>query len=418
MKASETAKNKKKRYNGRYYRRKPAASGKDKAATATRAVTGDTDSLKIFHDHLDHLKEEHRLRVIPGEVPATQVDFLSNDYLGLGSEAEKYREEFFTRFPDAAFTSSASRLLSRANKYHTRLEQYLEDLYGRPALLFNSGYHANIGIIQALAVPGTLFLADKLVHASAIDGLRLSGTDFKRFPHNDLRKLRRLIKENYASYERIIVIAESIYSMDGDTLDLKELVNIKREYPKVMLYVDEAHSFGVRGTRGLGLAEESGVIDEVDIIIGTLGKAAASAGAFAVTSPVMKQYLINSARSLIFSTAIPPAQAAWSILMIEKLTAMNDRRLHIQRLSRYLVSELERRLNFETTSNSQIVPLIIGDASEAVIMADFLSEKGFDTLAIRRPTVPAGSERLRFSINAALTERDIDNLITALSHYR
>lgn len=381
-------------------------------------IVKDYDPAKAYSQHLDNLERDHRLRVIPGEAKPGQVDLLSNDYLGLGAEAERYREEFAERFPDAAFTSSASRLLSRANKYHSRIEQYLEELYGRPALLFNSGYHANVGILQALAIPGTLFVADKLIHASAIDGLRLSGADFKRYPHNDINKLRRIVKENYEAYDRIIVVAESIYSMDGDEANLDALVKLKKEYPKVMLYLDEAHAFGVRGLRGLGLAEEKDCLENIDLIVGTLGKAAASAGAFVICSPDMKRYLLNTARSFIFSTAISPAQAAWSILMIEKMVGMNDRRLHLQRLGKYLVKELERRLNFESPAKTQIVPLIIGDASEAVLMSEYLADKGFDTLAIRRPTVPAGSERLRFSLNARLTEKDIDRLITALSHYR
>lgn len=382
------------------------------------ASVNNIDPQEIYKQYLVHLEREHRLREIPGELTKKIIDLLSNDYLGLGQEVEKYKEEFFQRFPDVTFTSSASRLLSRANKYHNRLEEYLQELYGRPALMFNSGYHANIGVIQALAVSGTLFIADKLIHASAIDGLRISGADYKRFPHNDIKKLRRIIKENSAKYDRIIVITESIFSMDGDQADLQELIKIKKGNPKVMLYLDEAHAFGVRGLKGLGLAEEMGLEKEIDIIVGTLGKAAASAGAFVITSPTLKQYLINTARSLIFSTAISPAQAAWSILMIEKITQLNERRLHLQRLSKYMVKELERRLNFESPATTQIVPLIIGDASEAVLMANYLASKGFDSLAIRRPTVAAGSERLRFSLNAGMTEKDIDNLITALSHYR
>ncbi|MDE6009971.1 MAG: 8-amino-7-oxononanoate synthase [Muribaculaceae bacterium] len=387
---------------------------KSKTKEPPQPITAPTQAyLKV----LEHLKEEHNLRSIPSDLSAERVDLLSNDYLGLGAEAHIYRKEFEERFPDAQMTSSASRLLSRRNRYHNRLEEYLGELYGRRALLFNSGYHANVGIIQALAIPGTLFLADKLVHASIIDGLRLCGADFKRYPHNDMRNLKRLIKENYKEYERIIVITEGIFSMDGDMAPINQLVELKRQYPKVMLYLDEAHSFGVRGMQGLGVAEETGHIPDIDIIIGTLGKAAASAGAFAITSAEMKQYLINTARSFIFSTALSPAQAAWSILMIEKLVAMNDRRLHLQRLSKYIVRELSRRLNFESPAITQIVPLIIGDASEAVLMSNYLAQNGFDSLAIRKPTVPAGSERLRFSLNALLTEKDIDRLITALSHY-
>lgn len=374
--------------------------------------------VKGYADFLSNLEKEHRLRQIPTSDGSGRIDLLSNDYLGLAAEAHLYLPEFHERFPDAAFTSSASRLLSRANRYHLQLEQYLEQLYGRPALLFNSGYHANVGIIQALALPGTLFLADKLVHASIIDGLRLSGADFKRFPHNDPRRLQRLLADLHDSYQRIIVIAEGIYSMDGDMAPLRELADLKSRYPKMMLYLDEAHSFGVRGQKGLGLAEELGLIDSCDLIIGTLGKAAASAGAFAITSPVMKDYLLNTTRSFIFSTAISPAQAAWSILMIEKITQLHDRRLHLQHLSRHMVSELSRRLNFESPATTQIVPLIIGDAAEAVLMAGHMAAGGFDALAIRRPTVAAGSERIRFSLNALLSEKDIDRLISLIGRYR
>lgn len=380
--------------------------------------------LQFFEETLTHLKQENRLRTIPAakdsgsNLNSSTIDLLSNDYMGLAAEANLYADEFHRRFPDAEFSSSASRLLSRQNKYHNRLETLLGDLYQRPALLFNSGYHANVGIIQALAVSRTMFIADKLIHASAIDGLRLSGADFKRFHHNDISKLRRILKENYEDYDRLIVIVESIYSMDGDIAPLKELVKLKKSFPKVILYVDEAHAFGVRGARGLGLCEEYGIIDEVDIIIGTLGKAAASSGAFAICSETIKNYLINVARSLIFSTALSPAQTAWSILMVEKLIGMTERRQHLKNLSHEFVEQMERRNNIETPSTSQIVPLIVGDAGEAILMADYLRDNGFDTLAIRKPTVPAGSERLRFSLNALLTVKDITNLVGLIGKYR
>lgn len=413
-----------------------AASAKSKVKSAAKSSAGSAvrrtksagsalpaEPLNVYSAILEHLEADNRFRQIPEiDSEATNqkkpnVDLLSNDYLGLGQEADSYREEFLERFPDAQFTSSASRLLSRRNKYHNQLEAYLEQLYGRPVLLFNSGYHANVGIIQALAVPSTMFIADKLVHASAIDGLRLSEADFKRFPHNSISKLRRILTENYDDYERFIVVVESIYSMDGDISPLKELVKLKKEFPKVILYVDEAHAFGVRGLRGLGMAEELGIIDDIDIIVGTLGKAAASAGAFAVCSPMMKDYLINSARSFIFSTAISPAQAAWSLLMVEKLVGMNDRRERLKEISREFVDQMERRNNMETPSSTQIVPWIIGDAGEAVLISKYLRACGFDAMAIRKPTVPAGSERIRFSLNALLSDKEITRLVGAIGKY-
>lgn len=373
-----------------------------------------------YRNILSHLQKENRLRSIPLPDPDAfkRLDLVSNDYLGLAQEADKYKAEFFQRFPDADFSSSASRLLSRKNDYHLQLEMLLEKLYRRPALLFNSGYHANVGIIQALAIPGTLFIADKLVHASAIDGLRLGGADYKRFAHNDLKKLSRLIKQNYEEYSRIIVVVESIYSMDGDIAPLKKLVELKKKYPKLLIYVDEAHAFGVRGDRGLGLCEELGIINKVDFIIGTLGKAAASAGAFVISSQLMKDYLLNCARSFIFSTAISPAQAAWSILMIEKIVGMSARRLHLKRLSSTFVKILSDKANIESPSESQIVPVIIGDAGEALLFSRYLKEQGFDALAIRRPTVAAGSERIRFSLNALLEKDDIARLVSAIANYR
>lgn len=373
-----------------------------------------------YRNILSHLQKENRLRSIPLPDPDAfkRLDLVSNDYLGLAQEADKYKAEFFQRFPDADFSSSASRLLSRKNDYHLQLEMLLEKLYRRPALLFNSGYHANVGIIQALAIPGTLFIADKLVHASAIDGLRLCGADYKRFAHNDLKKLSRLIKQNYEEYSRIIVVVESIYSMDGDIAPLKKLVELKKKYPKLLIYVDEAHAFGVRGDRGLGLCEELGIINKVDFIIGTLGKAAASAGAFVISSQLMKDYLLNCARSFIFSTAISPAQAAWSILMIEKIVGMSARRLHLKRLSSTFVKILSDKANIESPSESQIVPVIIGDAGEALLFSRYLKEQGFDALAIRRPTVAAGSERIRFSLNALLEKDDIARLVSAIANYR
>lgn len=376
--------------------------------------------LDSYGKMLHHFKAENRLRRIPEDIDESSqlpLDLLSNDYLGLGADAHKFKEEFDSRFPDASFTSSASRLLSRKNKYHNILEQNLEILYGKPALLFNSGYHANIGVLQALAIPGTMFIADKLVHASAIDGLRLSGADFKRFPHNEVRKAERIIKENYEDYDRFVVVIESIYSMDGDIAPLRRFVELKKRYPKVMLYVDEAHAFGVRGKRGLGLAEELDLIPDIDILVGTLGKAAASAGAFVIVSQMMKEYLINCARSLIFSTAISPAQAAWSVLMLEKLVEATERRRNLARLSRELVKQLESRANIETPSSTQIVPIIIGDAGEALNMAEYLRQNGFDTLAIRKPTVAAGSERLRLSLNSTLTKNDITRLVTLIADY-
>lgn len=371
--------------------------------------------IEQIEDALARIREESRLRRIPEEKSAGMTDLLSNDYLGLGARCGEFREEFLERFSDAMPTASASRLLQRSQKYHLLLERKLEELYGRPALLFNSGYHANTGIMQALmALPDTLIVSDKLIHASAIDGMRLGGGDFRRFAHNDMKSLRKTL-ERHAEGKRLRVIAvESVYSMDGDLAPLQELAEIKKEFPGTLLYVDEAHGFGTFGRRGLGLGEATGMLSEIDILVGTLGKAAASAGAFVVADPIIKEYLINTARSFIFSTALPPMQQAWSLLMIEKIERMETERLHLAEISCKFAKEIERLGGKACPSRSQIIPFITGSAEKAISLSAALHEEGFDVLPIRRPTVAAGTERLRFSLNAGLSETDITRLASIL----
>lgn len=365
---------------------------------------------------LETLQSEQRLRRIPPEANGCDsIDLLSNDYLGLGNKEKELVETFLENSGNASFTSSASRLLSRKQHYHNKLESRLEELYGKPALLFNSGYHANTGIISALAgLPSTLMIADKLIHASAIDGLRLGGGNYLRFRHNDLKSLERILEKNIGKFRNIFVISESVYSMDGDLTDLGALAEIKKKYDGVRLIVDEAHGFGVFGEKGLGLCEELGLIPDVDVIIGTLGKAGASAGAFSITDAETKDYLINSARSFIFSTALPPIQQAWSLMMIDIITGMGKERKHLRDISEKIRHAIEEITGKNNPSRSQIIPLMTGDAGKAIELAGRLRDAGFDCLPIRRPTVAAGCERVRLSLNAGLTHADADRLIDTL----
>lgn len=351
---------------------------------------------------------EHRLRQIPAEGALDGgIDLCSNDYLGLAARAGEFVDEFRSRFGDASFSSSASRLLSASQRYHIMLEEKLASLYSNEALLFNSGYHANAGCISALAVPGTLFLCDKLVHASIIDGLRIGNANFKRFPHNDMTRLRRLIEKESPAYERIIIVTESIFSMDGDEAPLEQLVALKHEFPSTMLYVDEAHAFGVRGETGLGVIHEKGVVHDIDFIILTFGKAAASSGAAVITNAAMKSYLVNAARSFIFSTALPPACCAWTLLMIEKIENMTDERKHLADISTEFTSRISELSGQTSVSSSQIIPFLTGDADTALRLSAELRDAGFQVLPIRRPTVPPGGERLRFSLNASLSPESL-----------
>ncbi len=353
------------------------------------------------------------MRRLPADAGETDiVDLSSNDYLGLADDIE-LRQQFIDELTPASFfpTSSASRLLATKQNSYNALEKRLGALYERDALLFNSGYHANTGLVSALGGKDTLFVADRLVHASIIDGLILSGSHFERYRHNDYDHLERIITRYGKDYARVVVITESVFSMDGDFADIDRLVAVKRLHKDTLLYVDEAHAIGVVGPGGLGLVAATQHINDVDIIVGTFGKALASYGAFAVMSPIVRQYMINKARSFIFSTAIPPAVARWSLLTLEKSLTLDARRSHLQELCSLLsqiIATSDCGKKVKTVSTSHIQPLVIGDASQTVALSHKLREQGFRVLPIRTPTVPKGTERLRFSLSASLS---VDRLL-------
>lgn len=369
-----------------------------------------------FSEYLDRLRTEGNFRQIPRMAPDVVIDFSTNDYLGLGSDPE-LQARFFSD-PSSLkvpMTSSASRLLAGRQIEFDNLEVALRLLYSKRrgddtgALLFNSGYHANTGLIPAIAAKDTFIIADKLVHASIIDGMILSKAPFTRFRHNDYNHLRELLEKHASDHRHILVVVESVYSMDGDKADIEALLGLRREFGNVSLYVDEAHAFGVLGPHGLGLVAESSAPWEVDFVIGTFGKAGASMGAFAITSSETRDYLINSARSFIFSTALPPMQIAWSRFTLSRILHGDNLRKHLAELAVELQKVLGQ-FSVIPVEVSHIQPLIIGDPKEAVELSNRLLFHGIKALAIRKPTVPAGTDRLRFSLSAAMTAEDITTL--------
>lgn len=335
------------------------------------------------------------------------LNLSSNDYLGLSRDMQ-LRKEFLTWAMEEylPLSSTSSRLLTGNYPVYTELEEALASAYGKEsALVFNSGYHANVGILPALADKETLILADKLVHASLIDGIRLSGATYKRFRHQDYEQAKQILQASVRTYKRIILVTESIFSMDGDIADLHRLVRLKQEYPNVLLYVDEAHAIGVRGKTGLGIAEESGTLPDIDLLVGTFGKALASMGAFVACSRLLHDVLVNRMRPLIFSTALPPLQVAWTSYLFQLLPHMEERRKHLQRLSASVAQALQGKGG--EISSSHIIPYIVKDSEDCLRLAEFLQRKGFYCLAIRPPTVPQGTARLRLSITADLDEENI-----------
>lgn len=380
--------------------------------------------MNFFNRQLSQLQAQNQFRRIPDIQHAGRyierdgrrmLNLSSNDYLGLASDSalqQAFLQKYGENLPH--FTSSSSRLLTGNFPIYTDLEQLIAQRFGREsALLFNSGYHANLGILPALAQGNCLILADKLVHASLIDGMRLSGAQFARFRHNDMAHLETLLAKNAGKFDRTFIVTESVFSMDGDVADLPALVRLKKQFDNILLYVDEAHAIGVYGETGLGIAEQSGVMAEIDLLVGTFGKALASMGAYVVCDAVIKDYLINTMRPLIFSTALPPFNVAWTHFLFEQLPNLSARRAHLAQLSESL-----RQAVFSLTqtmpSTTCIVPYILGDNERTVAAAQQLQQAGFYCLPIRPPTVPKGTSRIRLSLTADMTLEELNGFIDNL----
>ena len=382
--------------------------------------------LDHYAEQLDDLKTQGNFRQFRSNIQTDRwieidqqrmLNLSSNDYLGLAANTQ-LREQFFDETPNSQrwMSSSSSRLLTGNFPAYELLEQSLTQAFqGRAALLFNSGYHMNIGILPALADSKTLILADKLIHASMIDGIRLSTAKYVRYRHNDLAHLTQLLGRYHddIEIERIIVVTESIFSMDGDETDLAALVAIKQQFAKVMLYVDEAHAIGVRGEQGLGCAEQYSVIDQIDLLVGTFGKALASIGGYLICHPIIRDYLINKMRPLIFSTAQPPICMAWTNFIFQRVLSLNHLRSHLAQMSKSLQQAIQAK-GFTCPSSSHIVPVIIGDSLKTVKKSKALQQAGFYIMPVRPPTVPQHSSRLRISLNAQLQSAELEQLIALL----
>jgi len=366
---------------------------------------------------LDSLRATGRLRSLHTvePLPAHRVRaggrcFLnlgSNDYLGFGCDTELHRAfheslASGSSLAEMGMTASASRLLAGNHPAYADLEGLLESAYGpgRRALVLGSGYHANIGILPALAGRGDLILSDRLNHASLVDGIRLSRAQWVRYRHGDMEHLKALLAARGSAARRIFIVSESIFSMDGDRADLPALVALKREF-NASLYVDEAHAVGVRGGSGLGLCEETGTLGDIDILVGTLGKALASVGAFVVSDATVHDYLVNTMRSLIFTTALPPAVVRWTRHVFERSLDAGERRAALSSNTALFRRELARR-NLPSPGDTHIVPLLVGEDAAAVALSGRLKEHGYLAPPIRPPTVAEGTARLRFSMGALM----------------
>jgi len=340
------------------------------------------------------------------------VDFSSNDYLGLSNHPRLTRAacEAAERF---GTSSSASRLLSGDLSLHHQLEEAVAGFKNKESsLVFNSGYQANTGIISALYGRQDAVFSDRLCHASIIDGIILSGANSFRFRHNDPEHLERLLKDMRIKFREALIVTESIFSMDGDKAPLREIVRLAKEHDcRVM--VDEAHATGIFGTNGSGIVEEEGLSEETDLIMGTFGKALGGFGAYLACPQKIKEFLINTCRAFIYSTALPPPVIACGLESLAVVRDEPERRKTLLENAGYFRDTLKRS-GFNIKGSSQIIPLVVGDSRTTVAVSEALVKEGYWALPIRPPTVPADQARLRFSLTYYHTKEILNGLVHAL----
>ncbi|MSR77365.1 MAG: 8-amino-7-oxononanoate synthase [Candidatus Omnitrophica bacterium] len=342
--------------------------------------------------------------------------FCGNDYLGL-SQHPRLIEAAGKAAKKYGVGAGASRLVSGTSAVHTRVEEKIAGWKGKEkALLFSSGYLTNLGVLSALAGEKDLIVMDKLCHASLIDGARLSGATIRVFPHKNYERCDEIFEKNQ-DYPRKLLVSDTVFSMDGDLADLNALVKIKKQFGAILI-VDDAHGTGVMGLRGRGAAEDSGLEPEIDVIIGTTSKALGCLGGFAAASAEVIDYLINSSRAFIFSTAIPPVLCA---VIDEALTLLDEQpqiRHKLWRNIQILHEGLSGLGLIQGPIISPIFPVIFGEEKAALKASQYLKEQGILVPAIRYPTVPKGKARLRITISSLHEKEEIDLLLSALRTIR
>lgn len=346
------------------------------------------------------------------------VNFCSNNYLGL-AEDERLKQAVLDAVENAArIGSTGSRLLSGHDPAWNELEEKFASFAGtESAVYFSSGYAANLGLLTAVLRKEDLAFSDALNHASVIDGIRMSGARRVIFPHLDLNALEQNLRAREHESCRKVIVTESVFSMDGDVADLKAIHTLAARFG-ANLIVDEAHATGVHGPSGAGMVSQAGLTGEVLAVMHACGKAMASAGGFVCGSRTLREYLINHARTLIFSTAMPVYMAGQIGAVLKIAKQMDRERQVLLGNSRALTDWLRADAWNVAGAQSQIIPVIIGANEDAMDAAHFLQERAFAVRAIRPPTVPEGSARLRLSLTARIPLNELQRLRECLTSWR
>jgi 8-amino-7-oxononanoate synthase len=343
------------------------------------------------------------------------IDLSTNSYLDLHKNAE-IRSEALRLAKGDLSGNLASRLIKETSTLCRELETELAAWKGtETALLFNSGYAANLGILQALCRRDTEVFSDRLNHASLIDGMLLSGCRIHRYRHGDMADLKNRLAASDA-VEKIIV-TDTVFSMDGDVAPVADICACAIGHG-AMVMVDEAHATGIFGATGSGIASLSGCADAIDIRMGTLSKAIAGLGGFFAGSTLVRDYLVNHSRSLIYSTGLPHSVIAWDLAAVRYLRQHPEKGAELLRIAEKFRTGISD-LGFDTLrSTTQIIPCCVGDTMQASQLSRFLTERGIIAPGIRPPTVPQGSSRVRFSVHLGLTEHEIITVLSALQEWK
>ena len=380
------------------------------------------DLLTLLHSELKHLEQSDLLRqcinIDSPQGPTVRmadgiekVLFCSNNYLNLANDP-RIRQAVIEAVEKYGFGAAASRLICGTMAPHEELEaEFARFMNKEAALYFPSGWTANQAVLTTLPQQGDLVLIDRYDHASIIDSVKASEADFRTYRRNQPERLEKYLADN--KYKNRFIVTESVFSMDGDTANLTELVELKNKYNAILI-VDEAHSLGCFGHTGAGLCEQESILSEVDIIVTPLGKAVAATGGIVAGPKTVKDYLINKARPFIYTTAPSPVVAAAALKSLEIIQTEPDRRKRLQdnaALLRKCFTDMELNIGDSTT---QIIPVIIGDSAKAVDISKKLFEAGYFISAIRPPTVPPGTARLRVSVQADHTQGQLEGLCETL----
>jgi 8-amino-7-oxononanoate synthase len=372
---------------------------------------GQSTVARRIEEEMELLHERAQLRTLE---QLTGINLCSNDYLGLATDRRLKRAagEAVTRAE--AVGATGSRLLSGNAPEWEQLEAEFAEFAGtEAALYFGSGYAANMGLLSSILGPGDAVFSDALNHASLIDGMRLSRASKVIYPHADMDFLEKALREHSRSRGGKVIVTESVFSMEGDVAPLDSLLRLARDHG-AELVLDEAHATGVLGPQGRGLAAELGAVREVFAIVHTCGKALASAGAFVCGREPLERYLVNRARTFIFSTAAPPYLAGQIRAALHLAMAAEDRRAHLRSIAAALRDELLRSGVSFGASTTQIVPMMCGTNEAALHVASVLQENGFAVRAIRPPTVPGETARVRLSLTAKVRREEILRLGEAI----